>query len=66
MQGRSVPAHHSGALGRGSVQTGVSQSARCCRILQGQGRIDPGLGAGPCLGAGFCRILQDSARFSKA
>eukprot|EP00959_Pyramimonas_sp_CCMP1952_P120139 2511925-Pyramimonas_sp.AAC.1 len=26
----------SGALRRGSVQTGVSQSARSCRILQGQ------------------------------
>ncbi|CAK0844351.1 unnamed protein product [Prorocentrum cordatum] len=46
----------SGALRRGSVQTGVSQSARSCRILQRQGRIDPGLGAG------VRRILQEFAR----
>eukprot|EP00959_Pyramimonas_sp_CCMP1952_P180986 3784538-Pyramimonas_sp.AAC.1 len=34
------------------MQAGVSQSDRSCRILQGQGCTDPGLGAGSC------RILQ--------
>ncbi|CAK0799392.1 unnamed protein product [Prorocentrum cordatum] len=50
----------SGLKGRGSMLTGVRKSARSCRILQGQGRIDPGLGAGSC------RILQDLAGSCKA
>ncbi|CAK0856540.1 unnamed protein product [Prorocentrum cordatum] len=48
----------SGALRRGSLQTGVSQSAGSCRILLGQGRIDPGLGAVSC------RILQDPSHWA--
>eukprot|EP00959_Pyramimonas_sp_CCMP1952_P343038 7186104-Pyramimonas_sp.AAC.1 len=59
MPGRSVP---------------DQQSARSCRILQGQGRTDPGLGAGSCSslqgpahGPGLgCRTLQDPAGSCKA
>eukprot|EP00959_Pyramimonas_sp_CCMP1952_P210194 4398502-Pyramimonas_sp.AAC.1 len=36
----------SGLKGRGSWQTGVSQSAGSCRALQNQGCTDPGQPAG--------------------
>eukprot|EP00959_Pyramimonas_sp_CCMP1952_P426091 8924697-Pyramimonas_sp.AAC.1 len=50
-----------GSLETGSVQTGVSQSARSCRILQGPSGSCRILRVGPGLGAGSCRILRDPA-----
>eukprot|EP00959_Pyramimonas_sp_CCMP1952_P386716 8104804-Pyramimonas_sp.AAC.1 len=55
MAGARAPGN---GLRRGSMQTGVRQSAGPCRILQGQGCTDPGLGAGSC------RILKGSPRGS--
>eukprot|EP00959_Pyramimonas_sp_CCMP1952_P336814 7052716-Pyramimonas_sp.AAC.1 len=41
------------------MQAGVSPSVRSCRIFWGQGRVDPGKGAGSCT-ARLARVCIDS------